>query len=78
MGDANSANSRPSTPLRAVAYSTPTPAYAALLLHMYDDAKFMLDIHVGPLLGALVVTNTAWNALSPDDQVKVAWDAPGL
>jgi hypothetical protein len=31
----------------------------------------MLDLHVGPLLGALVVTTRAWNALSPDDQATV-------
>jgi TRAP-type C4-dicarboxylate transport system substrate-binding protein len=31
----------------------------------------MLDIHVGPLLGAIVVTKAAWNATSPEDQAKI-------
>lgn len=51
--------------------ATPSPAYPALLMNMQTKAKYMLDLHVGPLLGALVVTTKAWNALSPDDQAKV-------
>jgi TRAP-type C4-dicarboxylate transport system substrate-binding protein len=52
--------------------ATPSPAYGALLLNLHNDAKYMMDVHVAPLLGALVITNTAWNAISKDDQVKVA------
>ena len=60
------------TQLRAGAIdATPSPAFAASVLNLYRDAKFMLDIHVGPLLGALVVTTQAWNALTPADQAKV-------
>jgi len=51
--------------------ATPSPAFDASVLGLYRDAKYMLDLHVGPLLGALVVTTSAWNALSPDDQAKV-------
>ena len=51
--------------------ATPSPAYPALLMNMQTKAKYMLDIHVGPLLGALVVTTTAWNAMSADDQAKL-------
>jgi TRAP-type C4-dicarboxylate transport system substrate-binding protein len=49
------------------------PPYPALLLQIFRDAKFMLDIHVAPLYGALVMTNEAWNKLSAGDrQVVVA------
>ncbi len=51
--------------------ATPSPAYLALLLHLYDSAKFMLDVNLGPFLGALVVTTKAWNAVSPEDQAKL-------
>jgi TRAP-type C4-dicarboxylate transport system substrate-binding protein len=51
--------------------ASPSPAYAASLLSMNTLAPNMLDVHIGPLLGALVVTTKAWNALSPEDQGKI-------
>ena len=51
--------------------ATPSPAYLALLLGMQNDAKYMLDVNLGPFLGALVVTTKAWNAVSPEDQAKI-------
>jgi len=52
--------------------ATPSPAYAASLLNMNTLAPNMLDVRIGPLLGAVVVTRKAWNAISPEDQAKVA------
>ena len=51
--------------------AAPTPPYPALLLQIFRDAKFMLDIHVAPLYGALVMTNEAWNKLSAADKQVV-------
>jgi TRAP-type C4-dicarboxylate transport system substrate-binding protein len=51
--------------------ATPSPAYVAQLLNLYVDAPYMLDVHVAPFLAAIVVTNTTWNSISPEDQVKV-------
>jgi len=51
--------------------ATPSPAFGASVLNLYRDAPFMLDLHVGPLLGAIVVTTQAWNAISAEDQAKV-------
>ncbi|HEX5068808.1 MAG TPA: TRAP transporter substrate-binding protein DctP [Vicinamibacterales bacterium] len=51
--------------------ATPSPAYLALLLGMQNNAKYMLDVNLGPFLGALVVTTKAWNAVSPEDQAKL-------
>ena len=48
--------------------TAPTPPYPALVLQMFRDAKYMLDVRVGPLLGALVITNTAWNKIAPADR----------
>jgi TRAP-type C4-dicarboxylate transport system substrate-binding protein len=48
--------------------AAPTPPYPALVFQMFRDAKYMLDVRVGPLLGALVITNTAWNKITPADR----------
>jgi TRAP-type C4-dicarboxylate transport system substrate-binding protein len=54
--------------------TAPTPAYPALMLQMFRDAKYMLDIRVAPLFGALVVTNAAWSKIDPADQ-KIITDS---
>lgn len=51
--------------------TTPDTPYLALLTQIYSNAKYMLDVHLAPLVGAMVVTTTAWNQLSPDDQKKM-------
>ena len=51
--------------------ATPSPAYVAQLLNFYVDAPYMTDVHVAPFLAAIVVTKTAWNSISPEDQAKV-------
>ncbi len=51
--------------------AAPTPPYPALLLQIFRDAKYMLDVHVAPLYGALVMTNEAWNKLSAADKQTV-------
>ena len=53
--------------------TAPSPPYPALVLQIFRDAKYMLDIRVAPLVGALVMTNTAWNKIgAADQQVVVA------
>jgi TRAP-type C4-dicarboxylate transport system substrate-binding protein len=52
--------------------AAPNPPYLAATLQIFRDAKYMLDLHVAPLTAALVITNTAWNKLSPEDRAKVA------
>jgi TRAP-type C4-dicarboxylate transport system substrate-binding protein len=54
--------------------AAPSPPYVALVLQIFRDAKYMLDVHVAPLVGALVITNTAWGKIDPADQ-KVVLDA---
>jgi TRAP-type transport system periplasmic protein len=51
--------------------TAPSPPYAAQLLQIFRDAKYMLDVHVAPLVGALIITNEAWNKISADDRTKM-------
>jgi len=48
--------------------TAPSPPYPALILQFFRDAKYMLDVRVAPLLGALVMTTTAWNRVSAADR----------
>ena len=48
--------------------AAPSPAYPALLLQIFRDAKYMLDVRVAPLYGALVMTNDAWNKIEANDR----------
>ncbi len=48
--------------------AAPMPPYVASLMQVFRDAKYMLDVDVAPLFGALVVTNTAWKKISAADQ----------
>ena len=51
--------------------ATPMPPYPALVLQIFNDAKYMLDVRLAPLLGGIVVTNTAWNRVSAEDKTKL-------
>jgi TRAP-type C4-dicarboxylate transport system substrate-binding protein len=55
--------------------AVPSPTQGALLLQFFRDAPFMLELRVAPLLGATVLTDKAWNAISPDDRAKMLEDA---
>jgi len=52
--------------------AAPMPPYAASLMQVYRDAKYMLDVDFAPLFGALVITTSAWNKLSADDKAAVS------
>ncbi len=51
--------------------ATPMPPYPALVLQIFQDAKYMLDVRLAPFLGAIVITNNAWNKISAEDRVKL-------
>lgn len=55
--------------------TAPYPAYLAMSLAIYTDAKYMLDLHVAPLTGALVISEAAWNRLAAEDRPKIEADA---
>jgi TRAP-type C4-dicarboxylate transport system substrate-binding protein len=52
--------------------TAPSPPYPALILQLFRDAKYMLDVRVAPLVGAVVVTKSAWAKIEPADQKVVA------
>ena len=59
-------------------YTAPNPPYLALNLQIFRDAKYMLDLHIAPLVGAMIMSNTAWNKISAEDKPKVAAAAEAL
>jgi len=51
--------------------AAPMPPVYAVALQIFKDAPHMLDIRLAPLVGATVMTDTAWNKISPEDRAKV-------
>jgi TRAP-type C4-dicarboxylate transport system substrate-binding protein len=51
--------------------AAPMPPVYAVALQIFKDAPYMLDIRLAPLVGATIMTDAAWNRISPDDRVKV-------
>ena len=51
--------------------AAPMPPVYAVALQIFKDAPHMLDIRLAPLVGATVMTETAWNKISPEDRAKV-------
>ncbi len=51
--------------------TAPNTAYLALTTQIYGDAKYMLDLHIAPLVGAMIVSNATWSKISPADQKAV-------
>jgi TRAP-type C4-dicarboxylate transport system substrate-binding protein len=58
--------------------TAPYPPYLAMTLRVFDDAKYMLDLKIAPLTGALLVSQAAWNRITPEDRVKVTAAAQAL
>jgi TRAP-type C4-dicarboxylate transport system substrate-binding protein len=75
-------------PTGAINAAAMPPVYA-VAVQIFRDAPYMLDLPVAPLVGATVMTDTAWNQISPADRDKmlevarqmekqIAEEAPGL
>jgi TRAP-type C4-dicarboxylate transport system substrate-binding protein len=45
---------------------------------VFSSAKYMLDAHIVPLVGAVVVTTAAWNQLSAEDKTAVTTAAQDM
>jgi TRAP-type C4-dicarboxylate transport system substrate-binding protein len=58
--------------------TAPNPPYLALSLQIFRDAKYMLDLHISPLTGAMIMSNAAWNRISAEDRPKVTAAAQAL
>lgn len=51
--------------------ATPMPPYGAVAMQISRTVKYMLDINVDPLIGAVIMTDTMWNKISPDDRTRI-------
>ena len=51
--------------------AAPMTPYIGQMTQVFSSAKFMLDAHIDPFVGALVVTTKAWNAISTEDRAKL-------
>jgi TRAP-type C4-dicarboxylate transport system substrate-binding protein len=58
--------------------TAPNPPYLALSLQLFRDAKYMLDLHIAPLTGAMIISNAAWNRISAEDRLKVTAAAQAM
>jgi TRAP-type C4-dicarboxylate transport system substrate-binding protein len=58
--------------------TAPNPPYLALSLQIFRDAKYMLDLHIAPLTGAMIISNGAWNRISAEDRPKVTAAAQAM
>ncbi len=58
--------------------AAPSPPYPALLLQIFRDAKYMLDVRVAPLYCALLITNEAWSRIDASDRSAVLAAAKAL
>jgi TRAP-type C4-dicarboxylate transport system substrate-binding protein len=58
----------------------PATPYFALASQIYGTAKHMLEINWAPIVGALVLTSKAWEAMSPAAQqaLRTAGEKAGL
>jgi TRAP-type C4-dicarboxylate transport system substrate-binding protein len=50
----------------------PFPPYAAMLLQYYKPAPNMLDLPLGPVIGATVIRKAVWDRLSAEDRAAVS------
>ena len=51
--------------------AAPLPPVYAVALQVFRDAPYMLDLPFAPLVGATVMTDTAWQKISPADREKI-------
>jgi TRAP-type C4-dicarboxylate transport system substrate-binding protein len=58
--------------------AAPSPPYPALLLQIFRDAKYMLDVRFAPLYGAVILSNDAWNKIEPNDRPTVVAAAKNI
>jgi len=58
--------------------TAPNPPYLAQITEMYRSANYMLDLHIAPLTGALIMSKSAWAKIAPADQAKITAAAEAM
>ena len=58
--------------------AAPSPPVYALATGFFNDAKYMLDVRLGPFTAATVMTEKAWSQISAEDQAKMMEGAAAM
>jgi TRAP-type transport system periplasmic protein len=58
--------------------TAPSTPYLALTLQIFRDARYMLELHIAPLVGATVISLDAWHRISPADQATMTAAAEAM
>jgi TRAP-type transport system periplasmic protein len=58
--------------------TAPNTPYLALTLQIFRDAKYMMQLHIAPLVGALIISTDTWNKISPEDRAKMTEAATAM
>jgi TRAP-type transport system periplasmic protein len=56
----------------------PTPPLGALMFQWYKQTPYMLELGLGPIVGAIVITKKAWAAIPAADHAKLQAAADGV
>lgn len=51
--------------------AAPNTPYLAMMTQIFEPAPYMLDLHIAPLVGGLIVSSKTWNSISADDRAKL-------
>jgi TRAP-type C4-dicarboxylate transport system substrate-binding protein len=51
--------------------TAPNNPYVAMATQIYTDANYMLDVHVAPLVGAIIIAKRVWDPLSDADKANM-------
>jgi TRAP-type C4-dicarboxylate transport system substrate-binding protein len=51
--------------------AAPLPPVYAMTLQVFKNAPYMLDVRLAPLVSATIMTDSAWNKISPEDRTKI-------
>ncbi|MFI5177284.1 MAG: TRAP transporter substrate-binding protein DctP [Vicinamibacterales bacterium] len=51
--------------------TAPSTPYLALTLQIFRDSRYMMQLHIAPLVGAMIMSTDAWNKISPEDRAKI-------
>jgi TRAP-type C4-dicarboxylate transport system substrate-binding protein len=58
--------------------TAPSTPYLALTLQIFRDSKYMLQLHIAPLVGAMIMSTDAWNKISPEDRATLTAAAAAM
>jgi len=58
--------------------TAPNTPYLAMITGVYQNANYMLNVHIAPLVGATIVKRSVWDQLSQADRDKMTANAKAM